>query len=159
MAFTNKDVMDLRAKTGVGMMDCKKALTEADGDMEKAIELLREKGKATSEKRAGKIASQGIVDTYISGNTGVILEVASTAATSNSARIRRSTSRNSASSTRRRASFYKTGHLRFSIITRTGGFSGGFPGFSGGPAIRATVTAARRHGMPNAPSGAATGGK
>ena len=54
MAFTNKDVMDLRAKTGVGMMDCKKALTEADGDMEKAIELLREKGKATSEKRAGK---------------------------------------------------------------------------------------------------------
>jgi len=75
MAFTNKDVMDLRAKTGVGMMDCKKALTEADGDMEKAIELLREKGKATSEKRAGKIASQGIVDTYISGNTGVILEV------------------------------------------------------------------------------------
>ena len=75
MAFTNKDVMDLRAKTGVGMMDCKKALMETDGDMEKAIEYLREKGKATSEKRAGKIASQGIVDTYIAGNVGVIVEV------------------------------------------------------------------------------------
>ena len=75
MAFTNKDVMDLRAKTGVGMMDCKKALTEADGDMEKAIEILREKGMATSAKRAGKIASQGIVEAYINYKCGVLVEV------------------------------------------------------------------------------------
>ena len=75
MAFTNKDVMDLRAKTGVGMMDCKKALTEADGDMEKAIEILREKGMATSAKRAGKIASQGIVEAYINDTCGVLVEV------------------------------------------------------------------------------------
>ena len=64
MNFTNKDIMDLRAKTGVGMMDCKKALIEADGDMDKAVDILREKGMATSAKRAGKIASQGIVDAY-----------------------------------------------------------------------------------------------
>ena len=75
MAFTNKDVMDLRAKTGVGMMDCKKALTEADGDMEKAIEILREKGMATSAKRAGKIASQGIVEAYSDGKYAVLVEV------------------------------------------------------------------------------------
>ncbi|MDE5990027.1 MAG: translation elongation factor Ts [Clostridia bacterium] len=75
MAFTNKDVMDLRAKTGVGMMDCKKALIEADGDMEKAVELLREKGMATSAKRAGKIASQGTVEAYNDGKYGVLVEV------------------------------------------------------------------------------------
>ena len=75
MAFTNKDIMELRAKTGVGIMDCKKALTETDGDMEKAVELLREKGKATSEKRAGKIASQGIVDSLIVGDIAVLVEV------------------------------------------------------------------------------------
>ena len=75
MNFTNKDIFDLRARTGVGVMDCKKALIEADGNMDKAVELLREKGKATSEKRAGKIASQGIVSTYINGNVGVIVEV------------------------------------------------------------------------------------
>ena len=75
MAFTSKDVMNLRAKTGVGMMDCKKALTEADGDMDKAVELLREKGMATSVKRAGKIASQGIVEAYVEGNTAVLVEV------------------------------------------------------------------------------------
>ncbi len=75
MAFTNKDVMDLRAKTGAGMMDCKKALTEADGDMEKAVELLREKGMATSAKRAGKIASQGTVEAYNDGKYGVLVEV------------------------------------------------------------------------------------
>ena len=75
MSFTNKDVFELRAKTGVGVVDCKNALIASDGDMEKAIELLREKGKATSEKRAGKIASQGVVDTYINGNVGVIVEV------------------------------------------------------------------------------------
>ncbi|MDE7192268.1 MAG: translation elongation factor Ts [Clostridia bacterium] len=75
MAFTNKDVMELRAKTGVGMMDCKKALTESDGDMEKAVEILREKGMATSAKRAGKIASQGIVEAYINDKCGVLVEV------------------------------------------------------------------------------------
>lgn len=75
MAFTNKDVMDLRAKTGVGMMDCKKALIESDGDMEKAIEILREKGMATSAKRAGKIASQGIVEAYNDGKNAVLVEV------------------------------------------------------------------------------------
>lgn len=75
MAFTNKDVMTLRAKTGVGMMDCKKALTESDGDMEKAIEILREKGMATAAKRADKIASQGIVYAYAEGNAGVLVEV------------------------------------------------------------------------------------
>ena len=75
MAFTNTDVMKLRAQTGVGMMDCKKALTEADGDMEKAVEILREKGMATSAKRAGKIASQGIVEAYINDKCGVLVEV------------------------------------------------------------------------------------
>ena len=65
MAITAKDVQDLRARTGVGMMDCKRALTEADGDMDKAIEILREKGIATAAKKAGRIASEGIVDSYI----------------------------------------------------------------------------------------------
>ena len=73
--FTNKDVMALRAKTGVGMMDCKKALTESNGDMEKAIEFLREKGMATAAKRAEKIASQGIVSAVVNGNVGVLVEV------------------------------------------------------------------------------------
>lgn len=77
MAFTSKDVMDLRARTGVGMMDCKKALVETDGDMEKAIVYLREKGIASAAKKAGRIASQGIVDSYIhmGGKIGVLLEV------------------------------------------------------------------------------------
>lgn len=77
MAFTSKDVMDLRARTGVGMMDCKKALTETDGDMEKAIVYLREKGIATAAKKAGRIASQGIVESYIhmGGKIGVLIEV------------------------------------------------------------------------------------
>lgn len=75
--FTAKDVMDLRAKTGAGMMDCKKALTETDGDMEKAVVLLREKGMATAAKRANKIASEGVVASYIhmGGRIGVLLEV------------------------------------------------------------------------------------
>ena len=75
--FTSKDVMDLRARTGVGMMDCKKALEAANGNMDKAVEILREKGMASAAKRAGKIASQGIVDSYIhmGGKIGVLLEV------------------------------------------------------------------------------------
>ena len=77
MAFTSKDVMDLRARTGVGMMDCKKALTATDGDMDKAIEFLREKGIATAAKKQSRIASEGIVDSYIhlGGKVGVLVEV------------------------------------------------------------------------------------
>mgnify|MGYP002795429402 CR=1 FL=1 len=65
MAITASDVNVLRQKTGVGMMDCKKALTEANGDMDKAVEILREKGMATAAKKAGRIAAEGIVDSYI----------------------------------------------------------------------------------------------
>ena len=61
MNFTAKDVQTLRERTSCGMMDCKKALTEADGDMEKAIEVLREKGLAKQAKKAGRIASEGVV--------------------------------------------------------------------------------------------------
>jgi elongation factor Ts len=77
MAFTVQDIQDLRARTGVGMMDCKKALVETNGDIEKAIEYLREKGIATAAKKSGRIASQGIVDSYIhmGGKIGVLLEV------------------------------------------------------------------------------------
>ena len=65
MAFTAKDVQNLRERTGCGMMDCKKAVTEAGGDMEKAIELLREKGLAAQAKKSGRIAAEGIVYTYV----------------------------------------------------------------------------------------------
>lgn len=77
MAITAAMVKELREITGVGMMDCKKAITETDGDMEKAVELLREKGLAASAKKAGRIASEGIVDVYLSDDNkiGTILEV------------------------------------------------------------------------------------
>lgn len=75
MAFTAKDVKELREITGCGMMDCKKALTEADGDKDKAVELLREKGLATAAKKSGRIASEGIVLDYVDGNVGVVIEV------------------------------------------------------------------------------------
>lgn len=75
MAFTAKDVMALREKTGAGMMDCKKALTDADGDMEKASELLRERGIAKAEKKASRIAAEGVVTGYVEGKTGVLVEV------------------------------------------------------------------------------------
>ena len=75
MAFTAKDVKDLREITGCGMMDCKKALTETDGDKDKAVEILREKGLATAAKKSGRIASEGIVKSYIDGNVGVVVEV------------------------------------------------------------------------------------
>jgi elongation factor Ts len=77
MAFTSQDVMELRQRTGVGMMDCKRALVETDGNMEKAIDYLREKGIASAAKKQGRIASQGIVDSYIhmGGKIGVLLEV------------------------------------------------------------------------------------
>ncbi len=74
-AFTAKDVMKLREQTGAGMMDCKKALVDADGDFEKAGELLRERGIAKAAKRASKIAAEGIVYAYVEGNTGVLVEV------------------------------------------------------------------------------------
>ena len=75
MAFTAQDVKTLREMTGCGMMDCKKALSETDGDMDKAVEFLREKGLATAAKKAGRIASEGIVKSYIDGKVGVLVEV------------------------------------------------------------------------------------
>ncbi|AUS96012.1 elongation factor Ts [Clostridium thermosuccinogenes] len=75
--ITAEMVKQLRERTGAGMMDCKKALTDANGDMEKAIELLREKGLAAAAKKAGRIAAEGIVDAYIHGDgrIGVLVEV------------------------------------------------------------------------------------
>lgn len=77
MSFTANDVMTLRQRTGAGMMDCKKALVETDGDMDKAVDYLREKGIAKAAKKAGRIAAEGIVDSYIhmGGKVGVLLEV------------------------------------------------------------------------------------
>ena len=74
---TASQVKDLREKTGAGMMDCKKVLTETDGDMEKAIELLRERGIAKAAKKSGRVAAEGLVESYISedGKTGAIVEV------------------------------------------------------------------------------------
>ena len=70
-------VKDLREKTGAGMMDCKKVLTETDGDMEKAIELLRERGIAKAAKKSGRVAAEGLVEAYVSedGKVGAIVEV------------------------------------------------------------------------------------
>ena len=77
MAITAGMVKELREMTGAGMMDCKKALTEADGNMEKAVELLREKGLAASAKKAGRIASEGMVAVYLNDDNkvGAIVEV------------------------------------------------------------------------------------
>ncbi|MBP0980547.1 MAG: elongation factor Ts [Oscillospiraceae bacterium] len=77
MAFTAKDVKDLRERTGCGMMDCKKALTETDGDFEKAIEYLREKGLAAATKKAGRIAADGMVFATVDAENklGVVVEV------------------------------------------------------------------------------------
>lgn len=77
MAFTAKDVVDLREKTGAGMLDCKKALSECNGDMAKAVDYLREKGIAAVAKRQGRIAAEGAVFSYIhmNGTIGVLLEV------------------------------------------------------------------------------------
>ena len=74
---TASQVKDLREKTGAGMMDCKKVLTETDGDMEKAIELLRERGIAKAAKKSGRVAAEGLVEAYISedGKVGAIVEV------------------------------------------------------------------------------------
>lgn len=72
-----KMVKELRDKTGAGMMDCKKALSENDGDIEKSIEWLRKKGMASADKKAGKVAAEGLVDSYIhiGGRIGVLVEV------------------------------------------------------------------------------------
>ena len=75
--ITSQDVASLRAKTGAGMMDCKKALIETDGDMEKAMNWLREKGMAAAAKKADRIAAEGLVLSYIhmGGKIGVLVEV------------------------------------------------------------------------------------
>jgi len=75
MAFTAKDVKELREVTGVGMMDCKRALTESDGDMEKAIAYLREHGLAAAQKKAGRITAEGVAFADVIDGIGVVLEV------------------------------------------------------------------------------------
>ena len=77
MAFTAKDVVALRERTGVGMMDCKKALTEADGDMDKAIDILREKGLAKQAKKASRVAAEGVAYATVDADkkVGVLVEV------------------------------------------------------------------------------------
>ena len=75
MAFTAKDVAELRKQTGCGMMDCKKALTESNGDFDAAVKYLREKGMAATAKKADRIAAEGIVDIMTIGNTTAIVEV------------------------------------------------------------------------------------
>ena len=77
MAFTAKDVQALREKTGVGMMECKKALVETDGDMDKAIDILRERGLASSAKKASRVAAEGVVVAYNdkANKVGALVEV------------------------------------------------------------------------------------
>ena len=77
MAITAKDVMELRKQTDCGMMECKKALTEADGNFEKAIEILRERGLATAAKKASRVAAEGMVyaDYCPACKVGVVIEV------------------------------------------------------------------------------------
>ena len=75
MNFTAKDVAELRAKTGCGMMDCKKALTDANGNMEEATEILRKKGLAAQEKKASRIAAEGVAYAKVEGKVGVVIEV------------------------------------------------------------------------------------
>ena len=73
--FTAQTVKELREMTGCGMMDCKAVLVETDGDIEKAVELLREKGLAKAAKKAGRIATEGLVSAMVFGNVGVVVEV------------------------------------------------------------------------------------
>ena len=75
MAFSAQDVKNLREQTGVGMMDCKKALTESDGDLEKAVEWLREKGLAAAQKKAGRIAAEGMAYADVFDGVGAVVEV------------------------------------------------------------------------------------
>lgn len=77
MNITSQMVKELRDKTNAGMMDCKKALTETGGDMEKAVDFLRQKGLAVAQKRAGRATSEGIIEAYIhaGGKLGVMVEI------------------------------------------------------------------------------------
>ena len=75
MAISAKDVMELRKQTDCGMMECKKALTQADGDFEKAIEILREQGLAAANKKAGRIAAEGMAYAAVVDGVGVVVEV------------------------------------------------------------------------------------
>jgi elongation factor Ts len=77
MTFTAKDVQELRQRTGAGMMECKRALEETGGDMERAVDFLRKKGIARAEKRAGKQTSEGMIASYIhhNGRIGVLVEI------------------------------------------------------------------------------------
>ena len=75
MAFTAKDVQALREKTGCGMMDCKKALVETNGDMDAAVDFLREKGLAQQAKKASRVAAEGTVLATVFGNVGVVVEL------------------------------------------------------------------------------------
>ena len=75
MAISAKDVMELRRQTDCGMMECKKALTQAEGDFEKAIEILREQGLATASKKAGRIAAEGMVYAVSFADCAVVVEV------------------------------------------------------------------------------------
>src|ERR1044072_3636114 len=77
MAITEKAVGELRARTGAGMMDCKKALEETNGDMDKAVELLRSKGAAKAEKRSGRQTKEGVIGSYIhhNGKIAVLVEL------------------------------------------------------------------------------------
>ncbi len=77
MAVSASAVKELREKTGAGMLDCKKALEEANGDITKAVELLREKGLAAAANKAGRVATEGVVESYIhgGGRIGVLVEI------------------------------------------------------------------------------------
>jgi len=77
MSITAKQVAELRGQTGAGLMDCKKALTESDGDLEKAVTILRKKGMASASKKAGRATSEGLIESYIhlGGKVGVLIEV------------------------------------------------------------------------------------
>jgi len=75
MSFTAKDVKELREKTGAGMMDCKKALTENDGNIETAIDFLRAKGLAAAAKKATRVAAEGLIGSVVEGNVGVVVEI------------------------------------------------------------------------------------
>src|SRR5690554_2970036 len=76
MAISASLVKELREKTAAGMLDCKKALEKTDGDIDKAIDYLREKGLASASKKSGRVASEGLVEAYIhGGRIGVLIEV------------------------------------------------------------------------------------
>lgn len=75
MSFGAKEVKELREKTGAGMMDCKKALTETSGDMEAAVDFLRAKGLAAAAKKASRVAAEGLVGAVVEGNVGVVVEI------------------------------------------------------------------------------------